>query len=306
MIMHDIGIIGTGRIGRGIAPIIVEKCSKLYLYNRDKEKAEGVRDDLMKDNVEVVSLEEIVEKTDIVIIAAGIHTSNRADAFEENRKLMEYFGGDLFKGEKDKLYIIISSPSDENSYVFYKKSEIKNIVGFNPDCERLNFLIKDLIKNKSLTSEKFNVESFVVGTHNKFMVPVLSRTNIIKGNGNVFSFYDELLGIAKHKEEIIDTLIKYGPEQIKKIGSSTRISTAQALGKVIDAINNQQSYVCVSFLFDLFHRKTFLGWPVKFNGLDAVPLIDNKRLSDFLDNEEYNNFIRAYDNSITFLESYKY
>jgi malate/lactate dehydrogenase len=302
---YNVGIIGTGRIGREIANKIVKKCKKMYVWNRDENKAKGLRADLMKDNVEVASLEDIAEKADIVIITGGIHTPKRAEAFEENSKLMEFYN-EIIKN-KNKLKINVVNPVDECTYVYYSKSQRKKegVIGFNHlDCSRLNFLIKDLVKNLT-SSKKIYIESYVVGTHNEFMVPVFSRTNITI-DGEKINFYDKRLGLIEYKENIINALKNYGPEQVKKIGSSTRIGTAQAMVEVIDAINNQKDYVCMSYLFDLFPRETFLGWPVKFKGLDAIPLVDNKNVDNFLNEEEYFNFINAYYNSVEFLEKYRY
>jgi len=308
--MYNIGIVGTGRIGREISRGVVEKCSNLYVWNRDEKKAEGVKFELMKDNVEDVSLDCLVEESDIIIISAGIQTKDRKDAFEENKKIM-YEYGEMASKNHDKLYIIVSNPVDENCCVFYERSGIKKerIIGFsNLDRARFSFSIGYLIKNRS--SKKVDVESYVVGTHDPFMVPVFSKT-LIDG----VKFYDKRHSwLLEDKSKLTDNLKKYGPEQVKRIGSSTRIGTAQAMGEVIDAINGERDCVCMSYLFprDLFSgeigfgRDVFLGWPVRFDWLDAKPLWDQSKVEEILDKEEFSQFIRSGEASVEFLEENKY
>jgi len=301
-VMYDIGVIGIGKAGGEIATSVARRCNNLYLYNRNKETAKLKRRELLtKGDVHVLgSLEEILKKPDIIIISAGKHDPIRENAFGKNKGLIKEIGEIVSSKRKrnDNLYIVFSNPVDELCYVFYKNARVKkeNVLGANHiDCLRFRLEIYERLKSSRVKMK--DIKSFVVGPHSDLMVPVFSRTTI-KGK----DFYE--LGFSEKDIKNIENGVKFfGPNQIRGGMSSTRISSGEAMGDIIDVINEQKGYVCMSYLHDLVRRKTFSGRPLEFKGLDALPLKGTEELTSWLDKDEWDGFDKAFEHSIEFLEN---
>src|SRR5213075_1193941 len=99
----EVSIIGAGNMGRALTHQLVKGGNKVYLANRNEEKAMNIVKELSgvgPGSVQVVSIEDAARSSDIVILAVS---------FEGATRLVVQLSDILF----DKVVVDISNPINE-------------------------------------------------------------------------------------------------------------------------------------------------------------------------------------------------
>ena len=104
---HTVAVIGTGNIGSTLAANFATGSQDFLLANRDQDKARKIAADL-GGHAEAVSIDEAVERADVLVIALWL------DAFEQ---LIAQYGGRL----ADKVIVDPSNPVGPDSDGNYRK-----------------------------------------------------------------------------------------------------------------------------------------------------------------------------------------
>ena len=104
---HTVAIIGTGTIGSTLAANFATGGQDFLLANRDQDKARKIAADL-SGHAEAVSIDEAVERADVLVIALWL------DAFEQ---LIAQYGGRL----ADKVIVDPSNPVGPDADGNYRK-----------------------------------------------------------------------------------------------------------------------------------------------------------------------------------------
>lgn len=249
-----ISIIGCGKVGASTAFCLLERslADELCLVDVDSGKALGDAIDLShgvseQDVATVVSgggEYSIIEGSDIVIIAAGVHRrpgESRLDLVKTNGEIVREVTGKVLEFCKGAIILVVTNPVDVMAYVAFKTA--------NLSCERVFGLgtVLDSMRFKTKICEKMrvkpeSVEALIVGEHGTSMVAAASLSSV---NGK--SLDDRPIDV----DEIIKD-VRTSADDIVKYKGGTCYAPALAISKVVEAIVKDEKQILP---VSTFHEK---------------------------------------------------
>jgi len=215
--------------------------------------------------------------SDVAIITAGFPRKegmSREELLEKNRRVVGEVSKNIALYSPDAILLVVTNPVDVMCSVAIEASGFpkKRVVGMSG--------ILDSARFRSFAAEVLgvplkSVDGFVLGAHNKTMVPVVSRAKIAgKKLGRVAS--------PAQVAEIVEKTRNAGAGIIKLMGASAYYSTAMAIAEMVGsiALNQKKILPCSALLEGEYGiNGCFLGVPAKL-GSHGVMGIAEVRLSE--------------------------
>ncbi len=292
---YSVAVIGTGNIGREVATCIVGELNgrfeRLFLSNRDAEKADSLKEQLLTKNLEkggkikievedYMHLDEILD-ADITVITAGVGPPKEGEGDRDvtlrtNLPIIRELAKQ-YKGYKN-IVLVVTTPVDTLSHVFslYSGVNPSQVIGLNQlDTTRLRGFLQERLSQsfqQGITVKKL----YVLGGHDTgLMVPIYSNASFDNWPISASPPSPEFL------EDCFRSAERAGLNRWKGPLKSTEIDTGGAVVKVIESIlDENQIVVASSFMHlndilgwnekDENDRGLFIGYPVKFQGLRSV------------------------------------
>ena len=226
-------IIGAGSVGATIAYTLSGQdiASELVLIDINKEKVEGEVMDIeqgtcFRDPISIIAGDYADAKdSDIVIITSGMPRKpgqTRIELTQTNVNILKEITPEIVKAAPNALYIIVSNPVDNMTYVFTKISGLpeNQIIGSGT--------ILDSARLRCGLSEHFqvaqrNIHAYVFGEHGDTSFIPWSAARI--AGVNVDDYYEMMPLLGKEvepldKEEMLTYVQKSGGQIIANKGAT--------------------------------------------------------------------------------------
>jgi len=241
--MVHIAVIGTGRVGQGVAyTLIFERyVEKLTLVDIKPKVAEMVKEELYHGlsahgyDIEIEAFEHSkhVENADLIVISAGFPRKpgmTRRDLADENAKIIKDIVTATLDNNPKAWYFVITNPVDAMATLAYTLAERKRtIIGTGTNLETARFRT---ILSRMLKVPMRMVEGFVGGEHGQAAVPLWSTVKI---DGIPLEEYLEESKKQISKEEVVNYVKGISMEVIKTLGG-TRWGPAGSFIEIIRGI----------------------------------------------------------------------
>ena len=297
--VKKISIIGSGGVGSNLAFNILSglRIEELVLVDINQELAKGIGLDLedtrlfLGFNTTIKGTDDfaLIEDSDIVIIACGQTRKEgmeRIDLLKANVEIARDVSYKIKQFSPHSIVIVVTNPVDFITYIVKKeiggKRERVFGVGSSLDSARL----VNLIYKETKVSAN-NIESCVIGLHNKEMIPLISQAKIRGIDINTFLNKDRL-NFLKEKvslrgAEIVGLLKK----------RSAYFAPALASYKIVEAIaKDKNEIICLSVYLNGEYglNDVCMGVPCLINkeGIGKIFILD-------LNEEEKRKVLRVKD-----------
>lgn len=291
--MTKISIIGAGRIGAGLAFNILNKglAYEIVFVDIDKRLAKGqaldIKQSFSKNNIKIYSGNyEDIKDSDIVVIAAGVPRKagmSRLDLVNINAKVISEISNNLKNISPDAIILTATNPVDIMNYLIYKITNHKKekVIGFGNllDANRLKIIL-----SKEFKINLSKVETYVVGEHGDFQVPVFSKTKI---NNNE-------IRISEDKKEELRKKLKDSAMEVIECKKGAEYAPINLITNMVEMIiDDKKEVVCCSIINE--EENMSIGSPVILgkNGIERIIKwsLDDYETSIF---EEGANNLREY------------
>jgi malate dehydrogenase len=241
--MVKVAIVGTGRVGQGVAyTLMFEKyIDKLILVDTAPTVSAMVREELdharaahgFDLEIQYHNHSKFIKNADLIVVAAGLPRKagmTRRDLAAENAKVIE----DIVKNSSDKnpdaWYFIITNPVDAMTTLANKLvSGRRKIIGTGTNLETSRFRI---ILSRELNVPIRLTEGFVGGEHGDAAVPLWSTVRI---DGMELNDYLENEKKSINKEKVFSYIKNVSMDVIKSLGG-TRWGPAGSFLEIIRGI----------------------------------------------------------------------
>lgn len=259
--MKTVAIVGMGRVGGatafnlGINNIV----SKIVCLGNTNEKVVGQVRDLedaftlsgSKTKVIVGDYNNLSD-VDIVIITASQtlkRGQSRLEAFADNKLVMENIANKCTAGGFKGIYIVASNPVDVMTAVVHKQSgfDASKVIGSGTILDNARFKLE---LSKVLNVDYELIECNAIGEHGASIDLLFSSTKI---NGQCLEEYTLEHNIHVNYEQIIETVIRKGPE-IHKAKGTTEFGIAISISKIVNAIVNDSNECLLVTNYDPEHK----------------------------------------------------
>ncbi|NQT94867.1 MAG: malate dehydrogenase [Candidatus Omnitrophica bacterium] len=186
-----ITVIGAGNVGATCAMRLLEQgLGDIVLIDIIESLAKGKAEDLMDAasiighncNITGTSDYSLTEGSDIVVVTAGFARQpgmSREELLSKNASIVREVAKNIKKHSGSPIIIVVTNPLDIMAYLTYKETgfDSKRVIGMAGflDSSRMNLMIaRQLNRNVS------GIDSMVMGTHGKTMVPAVSNSKVDK------------------------------------------------------------------------------------------------------------------------------
>jgi malate dehydrogenase len=261
-----ISIIGAGNIGSTLAMAIIQRnLGNIVLLDPLLSFAKGKALDLAH-MASVVSSDTSIRATnnffdiknsDICIVCAGLSRKpgmTREDLLKENIKIIKNISLEIKKNSNNSFIIVVTNPLDIMTYALYSFGDFDKCKVVGMSCILDSSRFKELIA-KELSVSRKDVYSFVLGSHDSNMIPVIRFTNVA---GIPLTDFIKLGMLKKERLNEIIYETKYSGKKIVDFLKKGSAHYAPALS-IIEIIE--------SYLFD---KKRLMTCSVKLDGQYAA------------------------------------
>ena len=196
--MVKVSVIGLGKVGSALAFCLARDNFDLLLVSRNKEKALGIKMDLIGafpnqgNKINAGSLEDVFD-SDVVVFTAGEAAFPSGGLVEANERLVKETFAKLKLNKKSRL-VVITTPVDRMAELAWRISglDASKVIGFGGqlDLNRLKYLICEDLKDFSK-----EVNCAFVGEHGKNGIPVFRQvvSDRKKLSDSAKNFYSQFL-----------------------------------------------------------------------------------------------------------------
>lgn len=247
--MHIV-IIGTGKVGSVLALLLCKnpKITKLTLINRTREKAEGLKMDLMGSFPEygekiLVGEYRDANEADIIFLTCGVFGApSGRNLFDVNKEIIESVLRDV-KPKKEAKIVLTTTPIDELAPLVMSLTRLEpaHVIGFGGqlDVNRLKFLVQK--DHKDFSKE---IKVHFIGLHGASGIPIFKeevsdRKQLMHESRNFFKLFLSHLNIST-------------------------LGTSSELAKLADMLMSEKEHVVDISYYDK-ERNLFITWPCIVN-----------------------------------------
>jgi malate dehydrogenase len=241
--MVKIAVVGTGRVGQGVAyTLMFEKyVEKLVLVDTAEKVAELVKEELEHARaahgfevcIESFNHSKYIKDADLIIIAAGFPRTpgmTRRDLAGENARVIEDIVSNSLDDNKNAWYFVITNPVDAMTTLANKIANgQRKIVGTGTNLETSRFRA---ILARVLNIPMGLIEGFVGGEHGQDAVPLWSTVRV---NGFELENYLKDNNKSIDKEKVVNYVKNVSMDIIKGLGG-TRWGPAGSFIEIIRGI----------------------------------------------------------------------
>ena len=330
-----VGVIGTGSgmqsFGWATAKTLSEQdwVSHIYLFNRTSEKTEHLKSELdsSMSDLEIIAnsdFDDIVHNTDVALVTLDANTEyrkkfsdlslkynsfdeipleekpSRDDVLAQNIHPIKNLAKN-FRGYEGHV-IVVTNPVDVLAYTFAAFSNLptSQVTGFTHiDSKRFEKTLRKYRQQFFDYKQLPKIENaFVIGAHDKTMVPVFSQAFI---DNDLVNDRQEIL---ENKEKIDDEIKKYGSDILLKTGSTATAGSRDLVEavKTITGHPDARKKISASTYFRDAEKEgsIFIGLPVYG---DNGKIYSDTGFLDSINEEERENFKKSVEKQYELLNS---
>ena len=296
-----ISLIGAGQIGGTLAHLIaIKELADVVLFDISTGIAKGKALDIAQSsgvegfNVDLTGTDnyEDTKNSDVIIITAGVPRKpgmSRDDLLGINLKIIKEVGLGIKKTSPNAFVICITNPLDVIVMALQKYSNLptNKVVGMAGilDTSRFKYFLA-----KELNISIKEIDTFVLGSHGDFMVPMPNRTTI--GKKPLKEFINQKKISKENLDNIVNRTRKGGAEIIKLLekGSAFYAPASSGVEMAESYIKDQKKVLpCAAFLNGEYGvNNLYAGVPVIIGSKGVEKIVELK-----LDSEEKKYFDKS-------------